>query len=485
MDLAISLDPASEAPLHRQLYDELRRAVLLGRIAPGTRLPSTRALAHALDVSRATVMLSFDQLIGEGYLQARTGSGTFVSRHLPDELLRAVRTPTLEGGSPKAPALSKFAISLRGAAQLEASVPSASINFRDGRPAFDQFPITIWRKLLAAHCQATVAMLDYTADPAGYLPLREAIAAYIARARAVRCTARNVVVVGGSQQALDLATRVLVDRGDCVAIEDPGYPGACKNFLAQGAEVLPIPVDAHGMIVQRLFETTGTVKLVYVTPSHQYPKGAAMPLHRRLELLRWAHRTGTIVLEDDYDSAYRYGARPIPALQGLDESESVIYVGTFSKVLFPALRIGYLVVPDSLTDVFVRAKAYSDRQSPLLEQHALADFIEEGHFERHLRRMHHLYGRRRAALVRALQHHFGEAVTIVGENAGMHLLARFETERPNADIAHDAAQAGVFVTSAEPLYLRGGGRGEFVFGFAELDEPRIDEGISRLAQVMH
>ncbi|HTV74165.1 MAG TPA: PLP-dependent aminotransferase family protein, partial [Candidatus Acidoferrales bacterium] len=338
MDLAINLDPRSEVPLHRQLYDELRRAVLLGRIAPGTRLPSTRTLADSLAVSRATVMLSFDQLIGEGYLQARTGSGTFVSRHLPDELLRAVRTTALEGGNRKVPALSSFAQSLRKAAPLEATVPATSINFRDGRPAFDQFPIAIWRKLLVSHCEASVAMLDYTADPAGYVRLRQSIAGYVSRARAVRCTALNVIVVGGSQQALDLATRVLVDRNDRVAIEEPGYLGACKNFLAQGAEVVPIPVDADGMIVERLFETSGApVKLVYVTPSHQYPKGAAMPLHRRLELLRWAQRTGTIILEDDYDSAYRYGARPIPALQGLDESESVIYVGTFSKVLFPAL----------------------------------------------------------------------------------------------------------------------------------------------------
>jgi GntR family transcriptional regulator / MocR family aminotransferase len=299
----------------------------------------------------------------------------------------------------------------------------------------------------------------------------------------VRCSPENIVIVGGSQQAIDLTSRLLIDRGDAVAVEDPGYPGARRNFVAQGARLVPIPVDDQGLRVDQLFDRHAqAIRLIYVTPSHQFPTGVTLPLRRRIELLRWAHRTGAIVLEDDYDSAYRYAERPIPALQGLDEAGCVIYVGTFSKVLFPALRIGYIVVPKALVDVFVRAKAYSDRQSPLIEQYALADFIEEGHFERHVRRMRALYERRRNALVDELKETFGPNVAIRGESAGMHLLAKFLIGVPNDELVQRAAREGVSLTNAQPLYLRGGGEGEFVLGFAELDEERIAEGVRRLAR---
>jgi len=268
-----------------------------------------------------------------------------------------------------------------------------------------------------------------------------------------------------------------------VAVEDPGYPGARRNFVAQGARLIPIPVDDQGLCVEQLFERHAhAIRLIYVTPSHQFPTGVTLPLRRRIELLRWAHRAGAIVLEDDYDSAYRYAERPIPALQGLDEAGCVIYVGTFSKVLFPALRIGYVVVPKALVEVFVRAKAYSDRQSPLIEQYALADFIDEGHFERHVRRMRGLYERRRNALIDQLKTAFGTNVAVRGESAGMHLLAKFSIEVPNDELVLRAAREGVSLTNAQPLYLLGGGEGEFVLGFAELDEERIAEGVQRLAR---
>jgi len=482
MDILITVDAASVEPLHRQLYEELRKSILAGRLSPGQRLPSTRAFAQSLRLSRATVTLSFSQLIGEGYLEARIGSGTFVSQQIPDELTRAQPPDAAERASPAPPRMSAYGASLVNAAALEPRVPRASVNFRDGRPAFDHFPVATWRKLLARHCRANAEILDYTPEPAGYRPLREAIARYLTRSRAVRCSAANIVIVSGSQQGIDLTARVIVDRGDLVAVENPGYPGAQRNFVAQGAKLVGIPVDAEGLLVERLFAYgPRTIKLVYLTPSHQFPTGAVLPLRRRLELLRWAHRTGAVILEDDYDSAYRYGERPIPALQGLDEGGSVVYIGTFSKVLFPALRLGYVVVPDALVELLARAKAYSDRQSPLLEQHALADFIEEGHFERHLRRMRALYDRRRTALVRALTEHFGAAVSISGERAGMHVLARFDTPFDNEEVVRRAARAGVFIASAEPLYLHEGGHGEFVLGFAELDERRIDDGIRRFA----
>jgi len=483
IDLAISLPDSAETPLHDQLYKELRRSIVIGRLSPGQRLPSTRYLAESLRLSRATVIQSFAQLLNEGYLEARRGSGTYVSAHLPDELDRSLPPEGVERASSAVVELSAFAEELRAAVPLEPRVPANAINFRDGRPAFDRFPVETWRKLLARHCKASAAMLDYTPDPAGHRPLREAIARYLSRARAVRCGAENIVIVGGSQQAIDLTSRLLIDRGDAVAVEDPGYPGARRNFVAQGARLIPIPVDDQGLCVEQLFERHAhAIRLIYVTPSHQFPTGVTLPLRRRIELLRWAHRAGAIVLEDDYDSAYRYAERPIPALQGLDEAGCVIYVGTFSKVLFPALRIGYVVVPKALVEVFVRAKAYSDRQSPLIEQYALADFIDEGHFERHVRRMRGLYERRRNALIDQLKTEFGTNVAVRGESAGMHLLAKFSIEVPNDELVLRAAREGVSLTNAQPLYLLGGGEGEFVLGFAELDEERIAEGVQRLAR---
>lgn len=483
MELAISLGDASDIPLHAQLYAELRRSILLGRLSPGQRLPSTRQLAASLRVSRATVIASFTQLLSEGYLEARHGSGTYVSVQLPDELDRPLPPSGVERAPSRTVELSSFGEALRAAAPLERRLPAHSINFRDGRPAFDHFPIDVWRKLLARHCRATISMLDYTPDPAGHPALREAIARYLARSRAVKCASENIVIVGGSQQAIDLASRLFIDRGDAVGVEDPGYHGAQRNFVAQGARLLSIPVDEQGLVVERLFDPRlPKVRLIYVTPSHQFPTGATLSLRRRIDLLRWAHRAGTIVIEDDYDSAYRYGERPIPALQGLDEGGCVVYIGTFSKVLFPALRIGYLVVPKGLVDVFVRAKAYSDRQSPLVEQYALADFIEEGHFDRHVRKMRALYERRRAALVEALHGAFGESVAVRGDSAGMHLLAKFASPYDNDELVRRAAREGVFLTNAQPLYLDGGGEGEFVLGFAEIDESRIADGVRRLAR---
>lgn len=483
MDLTLRLDDSTPKPLHEQLYDELRRSILSGRLAPGTRLPSTRALATNLRLSRATVVQSFGQLLDEGYLEARHGAGTFVSLALPDETERALPVGERERAAPASVALSEFGERLLRAGELEPRVPPGFINFRDGRPAFDLFPMDRWRKLLARHADAGAELLDYSPDPAGHRPLREAIAGYLTRARAVRCTAERIVIVSGSQQALDLTSRLLLDNGDAVAVETPGYPGALRVFSAYGAELVPIPVDGHGMVVSRLFDALALgIRLAYVTPSHQFPTGAVLSLARRLELLRWAHRAGAMIIEDDYDSAYRYGERPIPALQGLDDGDAVIYVGTFSKVMFPALRIGYVVLPPDLVGAFGKAKAYSDRQSPLLEQFALADFITEGHFERHLRRMRAIYAARRETLVRELIAAFGDAVTIGEEAAGMHVFARFATPHDDDELVRRAARERVFLTAPNTLSASGRGSGAFVLGFTELDEAQLIEGVRRLAR---
>ncbi|HKX26376.1 MAG TPA: PLP-dependent aminotransferase family protein [Blastocatellia bacterium] len=492
MELAITLDNRSAVPLHRQIYEEIRKSILTGRLAAGEVVPSTRSLARSLGVSRSTVTQSYDQLVSEGYLETLVGSGTKVSRQLPDDLLQT--PPPLPPGEraragasqPHSPKLSPYGESLRRTEPFEPREPQMPINFQNGLPALDQFPLTVWRRLLLRHCRADPSkLLNYADDPQGDPGLRAAIAGYLARSRAVRCQAEQIVIVNGSQQAIDLVTKVLVDRGDQVILENPGYLGARRAFLAQGAKLRPVPVDESGIIIEKLPEPSATVaKLIYVTPSHQFPTGAVLSLPRRLELIAWAAESGSVIIEDDYDSEFRYGDRPIPALQGLDEHDHVIYVGTFSKVLFPSLRVGYLVVPPPLAPIFKQARWLADRHTPTLEQWALTDFINEGQLERHLRRMRTLYDRRRQTLVEALKHHFEDRVLIIGQNAGMHLMAQFKTDLDDQEFLRRANQAGVGLVSARAYYLGDLGQGEFVLGYANLSERKIQEGIRRLAKIL-
>ena len=488
MELAVSLDGGGGVPLHRQLYGELRRLILSGRLAPGARLPSTRSLAVSLGVSRTTVTQSYDQLISEGYLQAVIGSGTSVCRQLPDDLLRSAPVSPAANLAPakkKAVRLSCYGESLLDATPMEPPEAEAQIRFKSGRPALDEFPLRQWRRLLMRHYRAANARtLDYADSSQGYEPLRAAIAGYLARARAARCDASQIVIVNGSQQAIDLLTQILIDRGDTVALENPGYLGARRAFLAQGARLTPVPVDDAGIVVEDLAAGRTPPKLVYVTPSHQFPTGVVLSLARRLELLAWAEQAEALIIEDDYDSEFRYGSRPIPALQGLAQGDAVIYVGTFSKILFPALRVGYMVVPPGLAPIFARAKWLADRMTPILEQRVLTDFINEGHLERHLRRMRTLYDRRRQALVRALRHHFSDRVEIVGENAGMHLMARLRSRLSDEEVVRRAAEQGVGLVSARLYYVNEARDDEFVLGYAGLSERKIQEGVRRLAKIL-
>jgi GntR family transcriptional regulator/MocR family aminotransferase len=491
MEFAINLDPQAPRPLHQQLYQELRRSILSGRLSAGQRLPSTRALAKSLGLSRATVTQSYEQLTSEGYLQPVVGSGTSVSTQLPDELLQsppvkpAPQTRQVQPTKPRSEPSVKLSSYGTRLAQFiqEPEIPAHLINFRYCRPAVDHFPIEIWRRLLARHCRAGEhELLDYAEGGKGDAPLRETLARYLARARAVNCTPEQIIIVNGSQQALQLCAQVLVDRGDMVALEEPGYLGARQAFLMHGARLHPVPVDEAGVRLEALPDEAA--KLLYVTPSHQFPTGAVLALPRRLELLAWAEKTGTLLVEDDYDSEFRYGGRPVPALQGLTQSENVLYVGTFSKVLFPALRVGYLVVPQALARLFERAKWLLDRHTPTLEQRALADFINEGYLERHLRRMRTLYDQRRHTLVQTLQTQFGGAVTILGENSGMHLMIRLRTKWTDTEVTARATAAGVGLLSARIYYLGAGRDDEFVLGYAMLSERKIQAGIRRLAKAL-
>lgn len=486
MEFAIALDLESNVPLHRQVYEAFRQLILSGKLSPKQRLPSTRTLAKSLAISRATAVQSYEQLISEGYLQTVGGAGTYVCDFLPEDLLhpKPIEQSKIYCTADNL-SLSTYGSSLITDAPLYSPRLAKPIEFRYGQPALDAFPLKLWRQLISRHCrQSDRLMLDYATDSLGYQPLREAIARYLIQSRAVQCNADQVLIVSGSQQALNLVSRVAIDRGDGIALEDPGYLGARHVFLSQGAKLYPLPVDRSGMLVEKLSQHSPHIKLVYVTPSHQFPTGAVLSLSRRLELLAWAEQAGGLIIEDDYDSEFRYEGRPIPALQGLDRTSSVVYIGTFSKVLFPSLRIAYLVVPPRLVNVFARAKWLADRQSPLLEQYVLADFINEGHLERHIRRMKALYDGRRQTLVRSLITYLGDRVTIMGENAGMHLMVRLSTNLSDRTLIERAAGVGVGLVSARQYYLENIPTCEFVLGYADLDAAEIETGVQKLAAVI-
>ena len=474
MRTPIVVDRRQVAPLHRQIYEQWRAGILGGRFAPGDRMPSTRELAAALRVSRATVATAYDQLMAEGYLDTQHGSGTFVCRDLPDAPVRAASLPASTRLTEKPVHLSAFAARLSPITWRAPAGPRL-INLSTDGPTFDQFPFAVWKRLVRRHLQALgPSLFQYAAHGAGHPALRDTLAAYVSRSRAVRCAPEQVVVVSGSQQALDLCARVLVDPGDEVAVEDPGYLGARELFTAGGARLRPVPVDRDGLVVTAL---PPSARLVYITPSHQFPLGVSMSLARRLELLEWARTRGAIIVEDDYDSECRYSGAPLPALQGLSANAGVVYVGTFSNVMFPGLRLGYLVLPPSLVEPFQRAKWLADRHTAHLEQAALADFIREGHMERHIRRMRRVYKRRREAFLDALARAFGDGATVVGDASGMHLVVRFES----AAIAARAARGGVHLVSTRAYYAANAPAHEFIVRFTGVSERGLREAVKRLA----
>jgi GntR family transcriptional regulator/MocR family aminotransferase len=485
MDLTINLDTQSAQTLQQQLYEELRQAILTGRLLPRQKIPSTRSLSQSLGISRTTVTQSYDQLLSEGYLESIVGSGTYVCAQIPDDLLHSDPVQHAPPPPPASIRLSSYGDRLHHTPFTLQPSPEHPISFRYGQPALHHFPVALWRKLLSRYCMTSSEWLDYATDFQGYPPLRQAIAQYLARARAVRCDPNQIIMTNGTQQALDLVMRLLINPGDRIAIEDPGYLSARRIFLSHGAQLVSIPVDESGLLVNNLTDfPSESLRLVYVTPSHQFPTGSTLSLARRLELLAWAQHHRALILEDDYDSEYRYGDRPIPALQGLDRHHSVIYIGTFSKVLFPSLRIGYLVVPPSLVSLFAQAKWLGDRQLPLLEQQVLTEFIEAGHLESHIRKMRSHYDQLRQTLVQCLREYFGERALIFGEKAGIHLMVRLHTQWSDGEIMERAAQTGVGMMSAQPFYVHSGARGEFIFGYGDLDEEQITEGIARLAQAL-
>ncbi len=489
--VSLGLDRGAAEPMQRQLYDQIREAVLSGRLSPGARLPSTRALCRELKCSRNTVIGAFDQLLSEGYLEGRRGSGTFVSRVLPEELLSArrggARPPAPRGGAP--------GVSARGR-RLTEVLPGRGARhraFTPGLPDLSCFPFDVWGRLMARVWRRPGAELPVHGAAGGDLRLRRAIAGYLRAVRAVDCEAGQVIVTTGAQQALDLAVRILLDPGDAAWIEEPGYPGLRGPLIANGARLVPVPVDGEGLSVTEGRRLAPAARLAVVSPSHQYPLGITMSLPRRLELLDWAREAGAWILEDDYDSEYRYAGRPLAALQGLEASAGsgagrVLYVGSFSKVLFPSLRLGYLIVPAPLADAFMRARAAVDDHPSAIVQPVLARFIEEGHFAAHVRRTRALYAERQAALVKAATGRLGGLLEVAPDDAGMHLVARLGAElarrASDREVEARALEAGVTAPALAGYYLGEPATQGVMLGYAAVPEAEIAAAVDTLAAVL-
>lgn len=476
--LPLSL-PARRAKtsLHRWFYEELRAGILAGRLKPGARLPATRDLAQQYRISRATVVAAFEQLQSEGYMEGKVGAGSFVSQVLPEDLLQVGRSDAEKMSPPRRVAWSTYARQLR---PFPGGEPRTTRAFRANQAALDAFPTLLWAQVAARRLRRVSTHLLAGGEALGYRPLREAVADYLNTARGVKCSADQVLIISGVQEALERAAHLLLNPGDPVWMEEPGYPGAAIVFRAVGAKVCPVPVDAEGLDPELGQRRWGRAKLVYVTPAHQFPLGVSMSLRRRLALLEMARRSRTLIFEDDYDSEYRYSGRPIPALQGLDRAGVVIFAGSFNEVLFPALRLSYLVVPSGMVDVFAAAQSVSMRHAPLIDQAVLCDFITEGHFARHIRRMRQLYAERLSVFLDCARRRLSGVLEIPDVEAGLQTVGWLH------GIGGDRAAVAAAKRDVEvvPLSRYAAGRLKrdgLVLGFAAVDAKELRRGVEQLA----
>ncbi len=481
----IVVDRKAASPLHRQIYEGYRARIVAGDLRAGQVVPLTREFASQMRVSRIPVLNAYAQLLAEGYFESRVGAGTFVSSSLPDRLT------TCEGeGRDEAHAAARSG--RRPIAERAATLPrykrpawmQGRGAFNVSQPALDAFPFRLWSNLIARYARSLqVAGLQY-GGPMGLQELREAIARYLRTARGVRCDANQIMMVSGSQQALDLSARVLLDPGVSVWIEEPGYWVVRDVLKAAGCRLAAIPVDSEGIDVATGVKRCPKARAAYVAPSHQYPLGVTMSASRRFQLLDWAQNSGAWIVEDDYDSEYRYESMPIASLQGLDHHSRVIYIGTFSKVLFPSLRLGYVVIPEDLVDRFMAVRHAMDLCPSHLNQAVLAEFIREGHFSRHIRRMRQLYSDRRRVLVEAIRNECGSVLEVTGGEAGMHLLVTLSNGFSDREISAHAAEKSLWLWPLSPLYVGKARRQGFILGFGNVTSPEIPGAVARLKALL-
>jgi GntR family transcriptional regulator/MocR family aminotransferase len=471
LDLPITLDRAASASIYQQLSEQLRRAILDGWIAAGTRLPSTRTLAKALGVSRTVTSTAYDELFAEGYLEGRHGSGTYVREDLPP-------LPRLTRPEPNTPPRW-----LTKASPLPHELPISpqAIAFRMGIPSVSLLPPRIWRESWRT-ASAQLPPDNYgptNGDPA----LRAEIAAYLGRSRGIACTPEDILITAGATHAFELILRATISVGDYIGFEEPGYPSAQQSVLDREGRILPVPVDDDGMQVERLPHGPAAPLLVYTTPSHQYPLGTRLSVSRRLALLTWAQANDSLIVEDDYDSEFRFDASPLPALASLDKAGRVAYIGTFSKVLTPALRIGYLVAPPRLCERIRQIQYLTNEQVSWPPQQMLADFIAHGHLDRHIRRMRHQYAQKRQIVAQTLAG-IAHLACLRGLEAGLHVYLELGGSISATHVADLARQRNVIVTPLDGYYLGPPDRSGLVLGYASLEIPDIIRGITILTEII-
>jgi GntR family transcriptional regulator/MocR family aminotransferase len=485
----IMLDEKSALPLYRQIYEAIRHAILSGNLRPTAPLPATRLLSKELGVSRMTVINAYDQLFAEGYLEAKMGGGTFVAAHLPEEFLQASGFERREHQESSSTRKVNFSDYGKNLAQNSNSIlrhhgKSSLVPFEHGVPGTEEFPFDVWAKIAQRLQKNPPSSILSYGDSVGFQPLREAIAAHLATARGVLCKVEQIIITNGTQQALDLIGRIFLTKTTDVYIEDPGYYGARDIFAATGARVVPVPIDEEGFDLQTARKRSRKARLVYVTPSHQYPLGVTMSLARRLNLLEWARDRDAFVIEDDYNSEYRYSGRPLASLQGLDRDGRVIYLGTFSKTIFPALRLGYLVVPTNLIEVFAAGRALTDLHSPSLDQAVLAEFIADRHFARHIRRMRGIYEERQQILVEEVRKNLQGKLEVTPAEAGMHLIGWLPPGIDDRVVSRRAAEANLKIAPVSAYCVDQILRGGLLLGYTAFNDRLIKQGVKKLRRVL-
>lgn len=470
IDLALN-ERERHLPATRWFYEEILQALRDGRLKPGTRLPSTRELARAYRVSRGTVISAFEQLQVAGYLRGKIGAGTWVSDDLAARLQRGMRKPLIVEGTTPSP--------------LDGLVfPQPARPFRYHEPPLDEFPINIWARIAGRSLRRVSPAVLCGCDRGGYVRLRELVAEYLGLSRGIVCTPDRIMIASGVQQGLDLLARLLLKPGDQVWLEDPGYFGAATAFRNARAQIVPVPVDEQGISVEKGRQLAPRAKLVYVTPSHQFPLGVTMSGDRRRALLEWARKSGAFLIEDDYDSEYRFDGRPVATLHSLDPNDRVILVGTFNKLLFPAVRLGYAVVPEALMDSLLAIRCGVAWQSVGLNQVILSEFIVGGHLVRHLRRMRELYGRRLAALQEAVEHHLAGLIEMRNARAGLHAVGFLQNGMTSRQAEAAAAARNLESMGIDRFTLQRTDLHGIMLGFAAFDEARIRRAVADLARAL-
>ncbi|SEP51044.1 GntR family transcriptional regulator / MocR family aminotransferase [Rhodospirillales bacterium URHD0017] len=472
----VAIDRRAITPLFRQVYAAISASIVDGRLRAGARLPASRELAEQLGLSRTVIVAAYEQLLAEGYATGRIGSGTYVTHDLPERPAgrpRAAKTSrTQRYGAP------------RLAGKVDVTLQSDDRPFNLGRTLIDQRTADQWRRLSARALRAMAKSHLGYGDPRGSAELRGAIAAYLAGARGVRCDAEQIIVTSGTQHALDLVVRVLLPAGSEAWVEDPGYPLTREVLAAGGVVTRPVRVDAQGIDVAAGIAAAPRARAAFITPSHQFPTGVVLSMARRLQLIAWASASDAWIVEDDYASEFRYGGRPLAALQGLDARHRTLYVGTLNKALFPGLRAGYLVLPERLLPSFVTTRYLMDRQPPTLQQDALAEFIAEGHLASHIRRMRSLYRDQRDRLVATLRRRAGDKLDVEPPDQGMHLVAYLREGLSDTAVERAALENGVVVRALSRVYVRARPRQGLLLGFSGYPTAAIAGAAGRLAAVL-